>query len=793
MENCSFIKRFKAVVTCTVALMAALLFVTVQSAQAYTLGNNESEYTNDGTINESGANGIHIGSSGSVSDTTVINNGTITVDTAYNHGIESYRDNTTITNNGTIVTTGTPVGIGMVASGGADKNVLVNNGLILTADTGMMLNGGGNADASGVLINNGTIIATSDEWAEGLWQAMNDGTAINNGTISATGGNYCFGIDIWNSEFDIDNSNTTNNGIIEVSGGVIDNIGIWVESAAGTTHTFTNYGSITASGNNAYAILGGDGNETVMAFTGSTMSGAIQLGKGSDILLFAGGDFSGVTIFDGGDDIDTADGWIDTLTFNGSSGTITGGNVLNWENVVIGAASSIFFADNMLTVGSEAGLGLMNFGTITTQDGAADDTLTIDGNYIGGGGTLAIDTVLGDSASATDKLEFNGDTSGTSILSINNLGGYGAKTTGNGIEVAKVSGSSNGTFTLSDEIVAGAYLYELFQADGQNWYLQSNLLPQIDDYAALSMALAQPLTLATLHQRVGHRRGRLEVGGSQGHKGVDTWFRTVGGMRDGAPDNEVSFKQEYYYMQGGMDKQIFVNSKGRLTIGANGHYGQSDTDISHGVNGSDADGDFYGLGFTLTWYGNPDYYGDGYYVDLVTQYSINELDFSSDRTRHSIDGDNWSFSVEAGKRLHPFKSMPNVSLVPQAQIILVESDFDSFTDDDGVRVSSDDGRLLKSRVGLKLERHPVSEESNQSVGYVIANLHHNIDNETSIDASGVDMDYEDRSAWFGIGSGGTIKVKSNIEIYGELYASTSIDGFGDAFSTSGNVGVSMSW
>jgi fibronectin-binding autotransporter adhesin len=137
--------------------------------------------------------------------------------------------------------------------------------------------------------------------------------------------------------------------------------------------------------------------------------------------------------------------------------------------------------------------------------------------------------------------------------------------------------------------------------------------------------------------------------------------------------------------------------------------------------------------------------------------------------------------------------MPNVSLVPQAQIIRIESDFDSFTDDDGVRVSSDDGRLLKSRIGLKLERHPVSDESNQSVGYVIANLHHNIDNETSIDASGVEIDYEDRRTWFGIGSGGTVKVKSNIEIYGELYASSPVDSLGDAFAVNGNVGVGISW
>ena len=61
------------------------------------------------------------------------------------------------------------------------------------------------------------------------------------------------------------------------------------------------------------------------------------------------------------------------------------------------------------------------------------------------------------------------------------------------------------------------------------------------------------------------------------------------------------------------------------------------------------------------------------------------------------------------------------------------------------------------------------------------------------DADGVFYGFGFTMTWYGIGPGGTIKVKSNIDIFGKLYASTPVDSFGDAFSVSGNIGVGISW
>jgi len=100
-------------------------------------------------------------------------------------------------------------------------------------------------------------------------------------------------------------------------------------------------------------------------------------------------------------------------------------------------------------------------------------TLTV-GDFAGADGTLVFNTVLGNDASASDKLVVTGDTSGTANVRVNNIGGAGALTY-KGIELISVGGASNGVFTLAGRAVGGAYEYFLHKgigADG-NWYLRS--------------------------------------------------------------------------------------------------------------------------------------------------------------------------------------------------------------------------------------------------------------------------------------------------------------------------------
>ncbi|WP_337274595.1 autotransporter outer membrane beta-barrel domain-containing protein, partial [Serratia sp. MMO-28] len=72
----------------------------------------------------------------------------------------------------------------------------------------------------------------------------------------------------------------------------------------------------------------------------------------------------------------------------------------------------------------------------------------INGNYVGNGGNVALNTVLAGDDAATDRLVVTGDTSGSSTVSVSNIGGDGAKNI-NGIQVINVGGNSAGTFTLN--------------------------------------------------------------------------------------------------------------------------------------------------------------------------------------------------------------------------------------------------------------------------------------------------------------------------------------------------------
>ncbi|TIT42304.1 MAG: autotransporter outer membrane beta-barrel domain-containing protein, partial [Mesorhizobium sp.] len=157
--------------------------------------------------------------------------------------------------------------------------------------------------------------------------------------------------------------------------------------------------------------------------------------------------------------------------------------------------------------------------------------LTIQGNFVGAGGTVEIEAILDGDASSTDKLVITGNTSGTANVKVIGLGGGGAQTV-DGIKIIDVGDTSAGTFNLLGDyvfqgdqaVVAGAYAYRMYQngistpADG-DWYLRSALInpvdpggptsplyaPSVPVYEAYAGVLQSFNQLGTLQQRAGNR------------------------------------------------------------------------------------------------------------------------------------------------------------------------------------------------------------------------------------------------------------------------------------------------
>lgn len=135
--------------------------------------------------------------------------------------------------------------------------------------------------------------------------------------------------------------------------------------------------------------------------------------------------------------------------------------------------------------------GLDNRGTVSLFGNALGSTLRTTGNYVGRDGVLRIGTVLGGSGSISDRLVIDGagvTASGTTTVQVNVLGGLGALTVGDGIEVVSaLNGATTTAQTTRDafnlaggRIHGGAYEYRLYAADatgaGENWYLRSTVL-----------------------------------------------------------------------------------------------------------------------------------------------------------------------------------------------------------------------------------------------------------------------------------------------------------------------------
>ena len=253
-----------------------------------------------------------------------------------------------------------------------------------------------------------------------------------------------------------------------------------------------------------------NGNDTVTLRSSAALAGLIGTGNGSDTLDLNAANLGAVTVLDGGDDASAADGFVDTVNFNGITAAMDGARLVNWERIRLNAGSQMTLTGQLVTgAGLDAAnqpLGLQidptsvlrvgatavditgdvhNAGTINLQNGTPGNVLTINGSYAGNNGVLRVGTVLGDSSSLSDRLIINGATSiasGSTIVQVVNVGGLGAPTTGAGIQVVGVTGGASmgsATFTLAGgHVDAGAYEYRL-NTNTAGAYLSSQTTPSV--------------------------------------------------------------------------------------------------------------------------------------------------------------------------------------------------------------------------------------------------------------------------------------------------------------------------
>lgn len=229
------------------------------------------------------------------------------------------------------------------------------------------------------------------------------------------------------------------------------------------------------------------------AAPGSVLADELVFGAGNGRVVFnhTAEDYTFAAKMTGLGVVDVYSGTTSLTGANDYSGatTIYGGT---WQaggvNVFSAASSTNIHGDGVLALNgySQQIDSIQNAGTIrmNTPTGTPGAVLTV-GSYVGDGGNLMINTVLGTDNSATDKLVVTGAATGQTTLYINNVGGLGDYTRGDGILVIQAVGSGTtdiGTFALGSRVAVGAHDYFLYwggnaatggDANDKNWYLRN--------------------------------------------------------------------------------------------------------------------------------------------------------------------------------------------------------------------------------------------------------------------------------------------------------------------------------
>ncbi|RKS27707.1 outer membrane autotransporter protein [Pseudomonas sp. WPR_5_2] len=641
------------------------------------------------------------------------------------------------------------------------------------------------------------------------------------------------------------------------------------------------------------SVSGGNDSITV---TGGEVVGEIRTSAGNDTFVWDGGGLlhSAILMEDGNDSAtvrNLSEGTLaQTPSLNGGSGndvltfdhsTTTGaGRYVNWETVNLNNSSRLDLADNFVLGDNASGTGVFNIdgsSTLTSTQGSitpftagqratlnnagiidlssgntrTSDTLTVQGNYTGSGGQLRVQSVLGDDSSPSDKLVVNNGTlTGTTAISVTNLGGTGAATLQNGIQEVQAQGTATsdaGAFSLKTPLSAGAFEYRLFKGgvtpgSENSWYLRSSVVapplvpvtvanadPALPPVVVLVPLVATPVAapgspplstpapgaapialyrqevpawtvlppaaaqltlsaLGTFHDRQGDQRLLTETGSFGAG-----WGRVYGKNVDQTWAGTVTPR---------LDGSIKGFQVGNDLYGSQTSGGQTQrTGFFVGHSRLDGDVDGFNQGYQGKRAGKVELEGDsvglywtlaapgGWYFDTVAMYTWLRGDSHSDRgLKLDNNGHGLTLSVETG---YPFALANNWVIEPQAQIIRQKINLDS--QDDGIsRVSFDSDPAWTGRLGARLKgRYNVGGLPLEP--WLRANLWQTLTGTDTVTFAGTtDIDTEQKSSWADVGIGANLSLATSVSVYANVDYSRNIDS-NQQRGVAGNLGIRVSW
>ena len=247
----------------------------------------------------------------------------------------------------------------------------------------------------------------------------------------------------------------------------------------GSTLTKTGAGTLelTASGTTQSAVRVEEGTLKGDVADILPYASSLWVGDGATFVTGADQDIQSIDAISSGT-IDISDGTVLRLTgqdtsvalnaslFNGDGTLVnaTDGVTLTGELNTNLETDSLTYLSNVTVNGNLTNTS----GAVSLQNGVAGDTLTVNGDYTGGG-TLLLDSELNGDDSVSDQLVLNGNTAGNTTVVVNSITGIGEPTS-TGIKVVDFAADptqfqNNAQFSLagSGYVNMGAYDYTLVE------------------------------------------------------------------------------------------------------------------------------------------------------------------------------------------------------------------------------------------------------------------------------------------------------------------------------------------
>lgn len=471
------------------------------------------------------------------------------------------------------------------------------------------------------------------------------------------------------------------------------------------------------------------GNGTLILSAENTYTGATQISEGmlKTTTANAFAQTSGITIGEEG-----------TLNLNGNSQIVNaldnrGTLLIDDYGVPPSTPLSVMLTGNVTNSGN-----IILNNSVTS----AGNTLTINGDYVGNGGSLSLGTVLGDDSSLTDKLVITGNATGTTYVQVNNENGAGAMLH-EGIKIIETGSSTANAFVQRGRIVAGSYDYHVTQGtasggDTNNWYLTSRVetpepgdssdpennappapgehpdddhvyRPEGGGYAS-NLAAANTLFNHRLHDRQGEYWYTDPLTGERHLSSV--WLRTSGGHSKGRmSDKQTTSTSDRIVVQlGGALIQGSANGTDSYQLGVMAGYGKQHSDTHNPLSGyrSRSEVSGYSAGLYGTWYQNA-VEKTGLYVDSWALYNWFDNTVKGDEIaeeRYKSKG--LTASLESGYAFHlgTFTTAGdrenNLYIRPHAQVTWMGVKANDHTEKNGTRVRGQGNDNIQTRLGLRL-------------------------------------------------------------------------------------------